>query len=65
MSQYFPEVAQELVRMLEQEFVAMQAQNDLIKIETKVRNIRFIAELTKFGASPVQLALECLSSLLS
>jgi regulator of nonsense transcripts 2 len=36
-------------------------QNDLIKIETKLRNIKFIAELTKFGVSAPQLALECLS----
>jgi hypothetical protein len=37
--------------MLETEFYQMQAQNDVIKIETKVRNIRFIGELTKFGIS--------------
>lgn len=50
--------------MLETEFHAMQAQNDLIKIETKVRNIRFIGELTKFGVSAPQLALECLNQCL-
>ena len=50
--------------MLEQEFYQMQAQNDVIKIETKVRNIRFIGELTKFGVSQPQLALECLSKCL-
>jgi len=37
--------------MLETEFHAMQVQNDIIKIETKIRNIRFIGELTKFGVS--------------
>lgn len=50
--------------MLETEFHAMQVQNDLVKIETKVRNIRFIGELTKFAVVAPQLALECLSTCL-
>ena len=41
----------ELVGILEQEFNRLYEDSDVIKIETKIRNIRFIAELTKFGVS--------------
>jgi len=38
----------DLAKMLEAEFNELYEQNDVVKIETKVRNIRFIGELTKF-----------------
>lgn len=42
----------------------MQAQHDVTKIETKVKNVRFLGELTKFGVCPPQTALECLKTCL-
>jgi regulator of nonsense transcripts 2 len=36
----------------------------VIKIETKVRNIRFLGELTKFQVCPNQIILECLKKCL-
>jgi hypothetical protein len=35
--------------MLEQEFTELFQINDVLKVETRIRNIRFICELTKFG----------------
>jgi regulator of nonsense transcripts 2 len=49
----------ELVEMLEKEFNELYASNDLIKIETKIRNIRFLAELTKFQVSSPNLIFAC------
>jgi len=60
LSQYYPEIGVELLKMLLTEFWEMQEQNDIVKIETKIRNIRFIGELTKFGVCEPQVALECL-----
>jgi len=42
------DVGNMLVDMLEKEFTELYDSNDLIKIETKVRNIRFLGELMKF-----------------
>jgi len=44
---YFPEIGQDLSKLLEQEFRDLQ--NDHGKIEAKIRNIRFIGEIIKFG----------------
>ena len=38
----------DLVGMLEAEFNELYETSDVIKIETKIRNIRFLGELTKF-----------------
>ena len=63
-STYHPEVGAELIRMLDQEFREIQEQNDVVKVETKVRNIRFIGELTKFGMYSPTAALDCLKTCL-
>lgn len=49
---------------LEQEFNRLYEDSDVIKIESKVRNIRFLGELTKFSVCPVQIVLECLKKCL-
>lgn len=45
--------------MLETEFNELYETTDVIKIETKVRNIRFLGELTKFQVCSTQIVLEC------
>jgi hypothetical protein len=49
----------ELVQLLEAEFNELYETSDVIKIETKIRNIRFLSELTKFNVCPSQVVLEC------
>lgn len=39
----------ELVTMLELEFNELYESNDMLKAETRIRNIRLLCELTKFG----------------
>lgn len=51
-SQYFRDLGQELVSMLEAEFNRLYEDSDVVKIESKIRNIRFLGELTKFGVCP-------------
>ncbi len=46
--------------MLEKEFNELYESNDLIKIETKVRNIRFLGELTKFEVCNPNTIFNCL-----
>ena len=60
---YFQEVGSDLARMLKQEFDQIQEQIDVIKVDVKVRNIRFIGELTKFGLIPAQETLSYLKRL--
>ena len=62
--QYFKDMGAELVRLLTQEFTELHEANDVVKTETKVRNARFIGELTKFQVCAPQLALECLKTCL-
>ena len=45
---YYRDMGNELVMMLEQEFNELYEQTDVVKIETKIRNIKFLGELTKF-----------------
>jgi regulator of nonsense transcripts 2 len=54
----------ELVQLLEAEFNELYETSDVIKIETKIRNIRFLSELTKFNVCPSQVVLECLKKCL-
>lgn len=50
--------------MLEAEFNRLYEDSDVVKIESKIRNIRFLGELTKFGVCPAQIVLECLKKCL-
>ncbi len=45
--------------MLEKEFNELYESNDLIKIETKTRNIRFLGELTKFNVAHSNIIFNC------
>jgi regulator of nonsense transcripts 2 len=50
-NQHFPETGTEIVALLHTEFQELQADtlNDLTNYEVKIRNVRFIGELCKFG----------------
>ena len=63
-SQYFRDLGQDLVQQLESEFNRLYEDSDVVKIESKIRNIRFLGELTKFGVCPAQIVLECLKKCL-
>lgn len=62
---YVPSVANELTSLLRHEFKNLFRKKDQINIESKVKNVRFIAELVKFNLYPKKDALDCLKSLLS
>jgi regulator of nonsense transcripts 2 len=49
-----------IIAMLEEEFQYLFQKKDQINIETKIRNIRFIGELTKFKVCPANAALHFL-----
>ncbi|XP_037486437.1 regulator of nonsense transcripts UPF2-like isoform X3 [Triticum dicoccoides] len=53
-----------LLSMLEEEFNFLMNKKDQIKIETKIRNIRFIGELCKFNIAPSGLVFSCLKACL-
>ncbi|KAG2309322.1 hypothetical protein Bca52824_029070 [Brassica carinata] len=53
-----------LVQMLEDEFNSLVHKKDQMKIETKIRNIRFIGELCKFKIAPSGLVFSCLKACL-
>ncbi|KAE8686316.1 Regulator of nonsense transcripts UPF2 [Hibiscus syriacus] len=53
-----------LLQMLEEEFNFLINKKDQMNIETKIRNIRFIAELCKFKISPPGLVFSCLKTCL-
>lgn len=63
-SQYFRDLGSELVSLLDNEFNRLYEDSDVVKIESKIRNIRFLGELTKFGVCPTQIILECLKKCL-
>ncbi|KQJ83656.1 regulator of nonsense transcripts UPF2 isoform X1 [Brachypodium distachyon] len=53
-----------LLPMIEEEFNFLINKKDQIKIETKIRNIRFIGELCKFKIAPSGLVFSCLKACL-
>lgn len=65
-SQYFRDIGLDLVSLLESEFNRLfyEDSDGVIKMESKIRNIRFLGELTKFGVCPSRVILECLKKCL-
>ncbi|XP_075552424.1 UPF2 regulator of nonsense mediated mRNA decay isoform X1 [Dermacentor variabilis] len=59
-----PDVANDLVSMLKQDFKFHLKKKDQINIESKVKTMRFIGELVKFNIFPKSDALYCLKNLL-
>ena len=60
----FPEIAEELVSHLQGEFRFFVRKKIDGNVESKIKNIRFIGELTKFRVCPPKVALTCLTVLL-
>uniref|UniRef100_A0ACD5USJ2 Uncharacterized protein n=1 Tax=Avena sativa TaxID=4498 RepID=A0ACD5USJ2_AVESA len=53
-----------LLSMLEEDFNLLMNKKDQIKIESKIKNIRFIGELCKFKVAPSGLVFSCLKACL-
>ena len=60
LNQVYADIGPLILTMLEDEFNQHVQKKDQINIETKVRNIRFISELTLFRVAPVNVTLNCL-----
>eukprot|EP01114_Cavostelium_apophysatum_P008182 TRINITY_DN2050_c0_g1_i2.p1 TRINITY_DN2050_c0_g1~~TRINITY_DN2050_c0_g1_i2.p1 ORF type:complete len:1232 (-),score=430.22 TRINITY_DN2050_c0_g1_i2:182-3877(-) len=60
LNQYMRDIGPSLVAMLEEEFQYLYHKKDQINIENKIRNIRFMGELTKFKICPANQTLSCL-----
>lgn len=54
------DIGTQLVDKLKDEFRYHQRKKNQHRLESKLRNIRFISELTKFGVAPPQVSLDCL-----
>ncbi|KAJ3089612.1 hypothetical protein HK102_005928 [Quaeritorhiza haematococci] len=61
---YMPEIGTAVVDALEREFHGHQKRKDQVFIEEKIKNIRFLAELTKFRVTPLHVIFHCLKVLL-
>ena len=59
-----PEIGNEMVRLLKNEFRAHIKRKDQIYIESKIKTVRFIGELVKFSVFPKTEAINCLKTLL-
>ncbi|KAK9907680.1 hypothetical protein WJX75_008040 [Coccomyxa subellipsoidea] len=66
LAQVFPDVAAALLRSLEEEFALLQARKDPTQrsLEARLRNARYLAELTKFRLAPFGTFFLLLKSLL-
>ncbi|GAA5860718.1 hypothetical protein JCM1840_001941 [Sporobolomyces johnsonii] len=61
---YMPDVGKELVALLEEEFRYLQRKRNVDLAETRSKNMRFIAELTKFRVTPIHVILHIFKVLL-
>lgn len=61
LAQVMKDFAPMLVSQLEEEFTFLFKEKNQLNIESKIRNIRFLAELTKFRLCSTSTILQCLS----
>ncbi|GAA6012801.1 hypothetical protein JCM11491_002566 [Sporobolomyces phaffii] len=61
---YMPDVGKELIGILDEEFRYLQRKRNVDLAETRSKNMRFIAELTKFRVTPVHVILHVFKVLL-
>jgi len=61
----FPEVGDTVINELENEFHRLQKKGDQMFHEEKIKNIRFIGELTKFRITPLHVVFHCIQVLLN
>jgi regulator of nonsense transcripts 2 len=60
----FPEIGESVINELEAEFHRLQRKGDQMFHEEKIKNIRFIGELTKFRVTPLHVVFHCIQVLL-
>ncbi|GAA6063250.1 hypothetical protein JCM10212_003613 [Sporobolomyces blumeae] len=61
---YMPDVGKDLVALLDEEFRYLQRKRNVDLAETRSKNMRFIAELTKFRVTPIHVILHIFKVLL-
>lgn len=61
----FPEIGDTIINELETEFHRLQKKGDQMLHEEKIKNIRFIGELTKFRVTPLHVVFHCIQVLLN
>ncbi|KAI8916749.1 armadillo-type protein [Powellomyces hirtus] len=61
---YIPEIGIAVVDQLEKSFHGHQKRKEQVFIEEKTKNIRYIAELTKFKVTPTHVVFHCIKFLL-
>ncbi|CAG8551824.1 10052_t:CDS:10, partial [Dentiscutata erythropus] len=57
---HYPDIATAVLQALEGEFKSLQKKKTLDFLETKIKNIRFLSELTKFRITPQHIIFHCL-----
>ncbi|KAF9364733.1 hypothetical protein BGX34_000627 [Mortierella sp. NVP85] len=61
---FYPDVAEEVLAALEREFRGLLRKKHLDLSESRVKNIKFLSELVKFGITPLPIIFHCLKVLL-
>ncbi|KAF9145512.1 hypothetical protein BGX30_008510 [Mortierella sp. GBA39] len=61
---FYPDVAEEVLNALEREFRGLLRKKHLDLSESRVKNIKFLSELVKFGLTPLPIIFHCLKVLL-
>uniref|UniRef100_A0A6B2KWV6 MIF4G domain-containing protein n=1 Tax=Arcella intermedia TaxID=1963864 RepID=A0A6B2KWV6_9EUKA len=60
LNRYLKDVGPLLVQKLEQEFEQLYSEKHQLKIESKIKNIKFLSELVKFKVCPSSVIFKCL-----
>ncbi|KAF9098346.1 hypothetical protein BGX23_006400 [Mortierella sp. AD031] len=61
---FYPDVAEEVLNALEREFRGLLRKKHIDLSESRVKNIKFLSELVKFGLTPLPIIFHCLKVLL-
>lgn len=61
---FYPDVAEEVLNALEREFRGLLRKKHMDLSESRVKNIKFLSELVKFGLTPLPIIFHCLKVLL-
>ncbi|KAF9426064.1 hypothetical protein BGZ94_006975 [Podila epigama] len=61
---FYPDVAEEVLKALEREFRGLLRKKHMDLSKSRVKNIKFLSELVKFGITPLPIIFHCLKVLL-
>ncbi|KAJ2162643.1 mRNA decay protein [Coemansia sp. RSA 552] len=61
---FFPDIAGAVVADLQRDFRWLARRRVRALVDTRLRNVRYIAELTKFGVAPLHVAVACARALI-